>query len=135
MKTESIEFDPTRLLALDRIRREARARQGGAYEEYQTARERRQEAQGRANLLRKRSIDEGPDGRARALDQAEQAEKEAAEFTRQMADRQAEGDAHRTELGRAGTLLTQCLKFAVDTGMSIPPELEAKAAKVSGGAI
>lgn len=135
-KTPDIAFDPTRLLALDLVRRDARARQRGAADRYNELREKRQDAEGRAARLRQRATENGPDGRASAIEQAEKIEAEVKSLTRQLADAQAEGDAHGTELSRAGTLLTQCFMFAVEAGMSIPPELAADAERaVRSGAI
>lgn len=119
-KTAEIELDPGRLVALDRIRRDARARQRGAADRYAELREKRQDATSRAAMARQRAEElRSPEGR----EDAAKIDAEIEELTRQMNDANAEADAHSTEVSRAHTLLVRCLRHATEDGMTIPAEL------------
>ena len=127
MTTKPIEFDPSRLTALDAKRRQAQAFQRAANDEYQSLRVKKNEARFNADRLRRLAHDGNASGRAAAEAQVEEAEQEVMKITKRMGEIEAEMSAHASAAARANTLFRQCLNFAVSENLEIPDAFEAEA--------
>jgi hypothetical protein len=127
-----LEFDPSRLLALDRKRTSVRAAIRGLSDEYHNLREKRQDVQRRAALARSKAEGGDPRSRAGYVEQIDAADAEAAELTRQMADVQRRIDDLAEEAGAASAVATSALKFAIEHNLSVPSELRARAGELRG---
>lgn len=127
-----LEFDPSRLLALDRKRTTARTAVRGLSDDYQNLREKRQDVQRRAALARSKSESSAPRSRAAYAEQVDAADAETAELTRQMADVQRRIDDLAEETSAASAVATAALKFAIAKNLSIPSELRARANDLRG---
>lgn len=127
MTTSKLEFDPSRLTALDAKRRQSQALQRAANDEYQSLRVKRNEARLNADRLHRLAHDGPASGRAAAEAQAEEAEDEVMKITKRMGEIEAEMSAHGSAAGRANTLFRNALKFAVAENLEIPDVFEAEA--------
>jgi hypothetical protein len=130
MTTSKLEFDPSRLTALDAKRRQSQALQRAANDQLAELRELKNDERRMADLLFRKSLDGDNDARKAAEAQAEQHQEEAAKLTRQMAEVEAEMSAHSSAAGRANTLFRRALEFAVAEGLTVPDALEAEAEQV-----
>jgi hypothetical protein len=125
-----IEYDPSRLTALDAKRRSAQALQRAANDQMHDLRERKNDARRNADRLHRLAHDGPASGRAAAEAQAGEAEDEVMKITKRMGEIEAEMSAHASAAGRANTLFKNALEFAVAEGLTVPDAFEAEAEQV-----
>jgi chromosome segregation ATPase len=128
MATKELTFDPSRLTALARIRDAKRATIRDLGERYQQLRERRADAQRRANLAQANAqVTFGP-AREAADNQTTKSQAEVDQIGARMQELQSEIDALAAEAGEAGMNFKTALAFAAEQGLTIPTTLADEAA-------
>lgn len=130
MTTSKLEFDPSRLTALDAKRRQAQALQRASNDLLHDLRDKKNEARRMADMLHRKALGGDNEARQAAEAQAREHEAEAAKLSKQIAEVDAEMSAHSSAAGRANSLFRQCLKFAVAEGLTVPDAFADEARKI-----